>query len=64
MKTPLLADREADPADYLTAAEILKGQLVWYPTDTYAHNGNEDLVAIPLRPGTSPNEAGAPVSRA
>ena len=26
MKTPLLSDREADSADYLTAAEILKGQ--------------------------------------
>ena len=54
MKTPLLSDREADSADYLTAAEILKGQLAGYPTDTYAHNGNEDLVAIPLRPGTPP----------
>ena len=43
MKTPLLCGREADSADYLTAAEILKGQLVGYPTDTYAHNGNEDL---------------------
>jgi hypothetical protein len=43
LKTPLLSDREADSADYLTAAEILKGQLVGYPTDTYAHNGNEDL---------------------
>ena len=43
MKTPLLSGREADSADYLTAAEILKGQLVGYPTDTYAHNGNEDL---------------------
>ena len=36
MKTPLLSGREADPADYLTAAEILKGQLAGYPTDTYA----------------------------
>ena len=43
MKTPLLSGREADSAGYLTAAEILKGQLVGYPTDTYAHNGNEDL---------------------
>ena len=43
MKTPLLSDREADSAGYLTVAEILKGQLVGYPTDTYAHNGNEDL---------------------
>ena len=43
MKTPLLSGREADPAGYLTAAEILKGQLVGYPADTYAHNGNEDL---------------------
>jgi hypothetical protein len=43
MKTPLLSDREADSADYLTAAEILKGQLAGYPTDTYAHNRNEDL---------------------
>jgi len=34
MKTPLLSDREADSADYLTAAEILKGQLVGYPTAT------------------------------
>jgi hypothetical protein len=25
MKTPLLSDREADSANYLTAAEILKG---------------------------------------
>lgn len=43
MKTPLLSGREADPAGYLTAAEILKGQLVGYPTDTYTHNGNKDL---------------------
>ena len=43
MNTPLLSDREADPAGDLTAAEILKGQLAGYPTDTYAHNGNEDL---------------------
>ena len=42
MKTPLLSDREADSAGYLTAPEILKGQLAGYPTDTYAHNGNED----------------------
>ena len=41
MKTPLLSGREADPAGYLTAAEILKGQLAGYPTDTYARNGNE-----------------------
>ncbi len=34
MKTPLLSDREADSAGYLTAAEILKGQLVGYPTAT------------------------------
>lgn len=40
---PLLSGREADSAGYLTAAEILKGQLAGYPTDTYAHNGNEDL---------------------
>lgn len=39
----LLSGREADSAGYLTAAEILKGQLAGYPTDTYAHNGNEDL---------------------
>ena len=43
MKTPLLSDREADSAGYLTAAEILKGQLAGYPADTYAHNGNQDL---------------------
>jgi hypothetical protein len=43
MKTPLLSGREADSAGYLTATEILKGQLVGYPADTYAHNGNEDL---------------------
>ena len=43
MKTPPLAGREADSAGYLTAAEILKGQLVGYPTDTYARNGNEGL---------------------
>jgi hypothetical protein len=43
MKTPLLSDREADSADHLTAADILKGQLVGYPTDTHAHNGNQDL---------------------
>jgi len=43
MKTLLLSDREADSAGYLTAAEILKGQLAGYPTGTYAHNGNEDL---------------------
>jgi hypothetical protein len=42
MKTPLLSDRVADSADHLTAAEILKGHLVGWPTDTYAHNGNED----------------------
>jgi hypothetical protein len=41
MKPSLLSDREADSAGYLTAAGILKGQLVGYPTDTYAHNGNE-----------------------
>jgi hypothetical protein len=43
IKTPLLSGRQADPADSLTAAEILKGQLAGYPTDTYAHNGNQDL---------------------
>jgi hypothetical protein len=43
MKTPLLSGREADSAGYLTAAEILKGQLAGYPTDTYAHHGNQDL---------------------
>lgn len=43
MKTPLLSGPEADSAGYLTAAEILKGQLVGYPADTYAHTGNEDL---------------------
>jgi hypothetical protein len=43
MKTPLLSDPEADSAGYLTAAEILQGQLAGYPTDTYAHHGNEDL---------------------
>jgi hypothetical protein len=43
MKTPLLSGREPDSAGYLTAAEILKGQLAGYPTDTYAHNGNKDL---------------------
>jgi hypothetical protein len=43
MRTPLRSDREADSADYLMAAENLKGQLAGYPTDTYAHNGNEDL---------------------
>ena len=43
MKTPLLSDPEADSADYLTAAEILTGQLAGYPTDTYGHNANEDL---------------------
>ena len=26
LRSPLLSDREADSADYLTAAEILKGQ--------------------------------------
>ena len=45
MKTPLLSGREAGSAGYLTAAEI-KGQLVGYPTDTYAHNGNEDLARV------------------
>ena len=44
MKTPLLCGREADSAGYLTAAEILQGQLAGYPADTYARNGNEDLV--------------------
>jgi hypothetical protein len=34
MKTPLLSDREADSAGYLTAAEILKGQLAGYPKAT------------------------------
>ena len=48
MKTPLLSGREAaDSAGYLTAAEILNGQLVGYPADTYAHNGNEDLDRLP-----------------
>lgn len=57
MKTPLLSGREADSADYLTAAEILKGQLVGYPTDTYAHNGNEDLDRLQREhPDSSPEE--------
>jgi hypothetical protein len=43
MKTPLLSGRAADSAGCLMAAEILNGQLAGYPTDTYAHNGNEDL---------------------
>ena len=43
MKTPLLSGPEADSAGDLTAAEILKGQLAGYPTDTYALNGNQDL---------------------
>ena len=43
MKTSLLSGREADSADHLTAADILKGQLVGYPADTCAHNGNQDL---------------------
>ena len=43
MKTPLLSGREADSAGYLTAAEILKGQLAGYRADTCARNGNEDL---------------------
>jgi hypothetical protein len=43
MKTPLLSGPEPDSAGYLTAAEILKGQLAGYPTDTYAHHGNQDL---------------------
>jgi hypothetical protein len=43
MKTLLLSGRKADSAGYLTAAEILNGQLAGYPTDTYARNGNEDL---------------------
>ena len=43
MKTPLLSSRDADSAGYLTAVEILNGQLAGYPTDSYAHNGNEDL---------------------
>ena len=43
MKTPLLSGREADSAGYLTAAEILQGQLVGYPADTHARNGNQDL---------------------
>jgi hypothetical protein len=43
MNTPLLSGREADSAGYLTAAEILQGQLAGYPTDTYAHHGNKDL---------------------
>jgi hypothetical protein len=43
MKTPPLSGREADPAGYLTAAEILQGQLAGYPADTHAHNGNQDL---------------------
>ena len=42
MKTPLLSGREADSAGYLTAAEILNGQLAGYPTDTCARNGNQD----------------------
>jgi hypothetical protein len=42
MKTPLLSGPEADSAGYLTAAEILKGQLAGYPTDTYAHNRHQD----------------------
>jgi hypothetical protein len=37
MKTPPLSDPEADSAGYLTAAEILTGQLAGYPTDTHAH---------------------------
>jgi len=39
MNTPLLSGREADSAGYLTAAEILKGQLVGIrltPTPTMA----------------------------
>jgi hypothetical protein len=43
MNTPPLSGHEADSAGYLTAAQILKGQLVGNPTDTHAHNGNEDL---------------------
>ena len=43
MKTPLLSGRAADSAGYLTAAKILKGQLVGYRADTHAHNGNENL---------------------
>lgn len=43
MKTPLLSGREPDSAGYLTAAEILTGQVAGYPADTCAHHGNQDL---------------------
>ena len=58
MKTPLLSDREPDSADYLTAAEILKGQLVGYPTDTYASSAAAQTPpGTPLRCRGQPRQA-------